>query len=102
MSPLGIGRLFIKASPSLVGAGEGVALRFLDGRNDPELELAIIIGRPCDCVPTRDALDYVAGYTIGLDMALRGPGSPSARKSIDSYIDSYSVLGPWLVTADER
>lgn len=90
-------RTFIKASPSLVGPGEGVAMRFTDKRNDPELELAIVIGRPCDRVSEADALKYVAGYTIGLDMTLRESGPPSGRKSIDTY----SVLGPWLVTSDE-
>jgi 2,4-diketo-3-deoxy-L-fuconate hydrolase len=30
-------------------------------------------------------------------MTVRGPEVPSFRKSIDTY----SVLGPWLVTADE-
>ena len=44
-----------------------------------------------------DALSYVAGYTIGLDITIRGPEERSLRKSLDSY----SVLGPWLVTADE-
>jgi 2,4-didehydro-3-deoxy-L-rhamnonate hydrolase len=34
---------------------------------------------------------------MGLDMTLRGPEDRSFRKSIDSY----AVLGPWLVTADE-
>jgi 2-keto-4-pentenoate hydratase/2-oxohepta-3-ene-1,7-dioic acid hydratase in catechol pathway len=39
----------------------------------------------------------VAGYAIGLDMTIRGPEERSLRKSPDSY----AVLGPWLVTADE-
>jgi 2-keto-4-pentenoate hydratase/2-oxohepta-3-ene-1,7-dioic acid hydratase in catechol pathway len=38
------------------------------------------------------------GYSIGLDMTPRGPEDRSFRKSIDAY----SVLGPWLVTADEN
>ncbi|ADZ72786.1 2-hydroxyhepta-2,4-diene-1,7-dioate isomerase (plasmid) [Polymorphum gilvum SL003B-26A1] len=42
-------------------------------------------------------MEHVAGYTIGLDMTVRGAEERSMRKSIDSY----SVLGPWLVTADE-
>ena len=41
--------------------------------------------------------DYVAGYAIGLDITIRGSEDRSFRKSADSY----SVLGPWLVTADE-
>ena len=58
--------LFLKASTSLVGAGE-------------------------------DALKVVAGYSIGLNHTLQGREDPSLRKSIDSY----SVLGPWMTTADE-
>lgn len=37
--------LFLKASSSVVGPGEGIALRFLDRRNDHEVELALIIGK---------------------------------------------------------
>src|ERR1700691_5410987 len=37
--------LFLKACSSLVGPGEGIALRHLDRRNDHEVELALVIGR---------------------------------------------------------
>ncbi|HTZ76912.1 MAG TPA: fumarylacetoacetate hydrolase family protein [Stellaceae bacterium] len=89
--------LFLKATSALVGPSAGVALRYLDRRNDHEVELALVIGRPADRVKAADALDYVAGYAIGLDMTIRGPEERSLRKSGDSYC----VLGPWMVTADE-
>lgn len=89
--------LFLKSSSSLIGFGEEIILRHPDRRNDHECELAVIIGRPCDRVAPEQALDYVAGYSIGLDMTVRGPEFQCWRKSIDTY----SVLGPWLVTADE-
>jgi 2-keto-4-pentenoate hydratase/2-oxohepta-3-ene-1,7-dioic acid hydratase in catechol pathway len=89
--------LFLKANGSLVGAGEGVALRFTDRRNDHEAEVAVVIGKSGDRIPEDAAMDYVAGYAIGLDMTVRGTEDRSLRKSIDSY----AVLGPWLVTADE-
>ncbi len=89
--------LFLKASTSLVGSGEGVALRFTDRRNDHEVELAVVIGRGGDRIRRARAMDHVAGYAIGLDMTVRGTEDRSQRKSIDSY----SVLGPWLVTKDE-
>ncbi len=89
--------LFLKASSGLVGASDGVAARFPDRRNDHEVELAVIIGKKGDRIPYERALDYVAGYAIGLDMTVRGQEERSLRKSIDSY----SVLGPWLTTADE-
>jgi 2,4-diketo-3-deoxy-L-fuconate hydrolase len=89
--------LFLKANSSLIGPGEGVALRFTDRRNDHEIELVAVIGKKADRVRREDALDYVAAYTIGLDMTVRGTEARSFRKSIDTY----SVAGPWLVTADE-
>lgn len=89
--------LFLKANSSLVGASEGVALRKRDRRNDHEVELAVIIGKEADNVSRADALQYVAGYSIGLDITIRGPEERSLRKSPDTY----TVLGPWLVTSDE-
>jgi 2-keto-4-pentenoate hydratase/2-oxohepta-3-ene-1,7-dioic acid hydratase in catechol pathway len=89
--------LFLKATSSLVGPGEGIALRMLDRRNDHEVELAFVIGSEARNVSRADALRYVAGYSIGLDITIRGQEDRSFRKSPDSY----SVLGPWLVTADE-
>lgn len=89
--------LFLKAVSSLVGPSEGVALRKLDRRNDHEVELAVVIGRTASNVPRAEALDYVAGYCIGLDITIRGPEERSLRKSPDTY----TVLGPWLTTADE-
>jgi 2-keto-4-pentenoate hydratase/2-oxohepta-3-ene-1,7-dioic acid hydratase in catechol pathway len=89
--------LFLKATSALVGPGEGVALRKLDRRNDHEVELAVVIGTKADRVPRERAMACIAGYAIGLDMTIRGPEERSLRKSVDSY----AVLGPWLVTADE-
>ncbi len=89
--------LFLKSPSSLAGAGDEIALRFPERRNDHEVELAVVIGREANRVSRAEALDYVCGYSIGLDMTLRGPELPSFRKSIDTY----SVLAPWLVTRDE-
>src|SRR5256712_8617083 len=89
--------LFLKASSSLVGPGEGIALRKLDRRNDHEVELAVVIGKRANNVAASEALKYVAGYAIGLDITIRGSEERSLRKSADSY----AVLGPWLTTADE-
>ena len=88
--------LFLK-SPVLVGAGEGVDLHFTDRRNDHEVEMTMIIGETAKNVSYDNALEHVAAYAIGLDMTVRGTEERSLRKAIDSY----SVLGPWLVTADE-
>jgi len=89
--------VFLKATSSLVGPGQGIAIRKPDRRTDHEVELAFVIGARASNVSRKDALAYVAGYSIGLDITIRGSEDRSLRKSADSY----SVLGPWLVTADE-
>jgi 2-keto-4-pentenoate hydratase/2-oxohepta-3-ene-1,7-dioic acid hydratase in catechol pathway len=89
--------LFLKSPTSVVGAGEGISLAFPERRNDYEVELAVVIGDKAKDVTGGAALDCVAGYCIGLDISVRGTEDRSYRKSADSY----TVLGPWLVTADE-
>jgi 2-keto-4-pentenoate hydratase/2-oxohepta-3-ene-1,7-dioic acid hydratase in catechol pathway len=95
----GIGEwgLFLKANSSLIGFGEEVRLRWPERRNDHEVELALVIGKQGNKIPRERALEHVCAYAIGLDMTVRGPELQCFRKSIDSY----SVLGPWLVTPDE-
>jgi 2,4-diketo-3-deoxy-L-fuconate hydrolase len=89
--------LFLKSNTSLIGAGEHVRLPNIDRRMDHEVELAVVIGRECYQVKPENALDVVCGYSIALDMSVRGTEDRSWRKSYDTF----SVLGPWLVTADE-
>jgi 2-keto-4-pentenoate hydratase/2-oxohepta-3-ene-1,7-dioic acid hydratase in catechol pathway len=89
--------LFLKATSSLVGPAEGISQRFLDRRTDYEVELVVVFGREASEISRDEALDYVAGYCVGLDVTVRGTEDRSFRKSIDSY----TVLGPWLTTADE-
>ncbi len=97
LQSIGATGMFLKATSSLVGPSEGVAQRFIDRRNDHEVELAVIIGKGGTNIGRERALDHVAAYAIGLDMTVRGPELVCFRKSIDTY----SVLGPWLVTKDE-
>ena len=92
---------FLKAGSSLVGPSQGVTLRrplsHMENRIDHELELVAIIGKRGTRISRTNALKHVSAYAIGLDMSLRSTHLLSFRKSIDTY----AVLGPWLVTADE-
>jgi 2-keto-4-pentenoate hydratase/2-oxohepta-3-ene-1,7-dioic acid hydratase in catechol pathway len=97
LRPIREAGLFLKATSSLVGASQGVVVRHHERRTDHEVELAVVIGKETREVKAKDALDYIAGYSIGLDMTVRGSEDRSFRKSIDTY----TVLGPWLVTTDE-
>lgn len=89
--------LFLKANSSLIGPESAVTIHLPQRRTDHEVELAIVIGKTARDVPYEQALEVVLGYTIGLDMTVRGSEFPTFRKSADTF----SVLGPWLVTGDD-
>ena len=89
--------LFLKSTSSLIGMNKSIEIGFADRRTDHEIELVVIMGKTAKNIKAENALEYIAGYSIGLDITIRGPEERSLRKSLDSY----SVLGPYLVTADE-
>ena len=89
--------LFLKSVSSLIGPSQSINLEFPERRCDHEIELVVIIGRKCKNVMITEALSNVLGYSIGLDITVRGPEERSLRKSLDTF----SVLGPYIVTADE-
>jgi 2,4-didehydro-3-deoxy-L-rhamnonate hydrolase len=96
-SDIGAAGIFLKSNSAIVGPSEGIPIRFPDRRNEHEIELVVVIGKQGSDIPRERAKDYIAGYTLGLDMTVRGTEDRSFRKSVDGY----AVLGPWMVTADE-
>jgi len=78
---------------------------------DHEIELAVVIGKPCRCVTPLRALDHVAGYTIANDISARSVSFKENRteRPWDEFYDwlngkwsdGFLPLGPCIVTADE-
>ena len=89
--------LFLKAPSSIVGPDATVELPFAERRTDHEVELGVVIGRTARNVAMRDAMDHVFGYTGVMDVTVRGDEDRSTRKSFDTF----TPVGPVLVTADE-
>lgn len=93
--------VFLKAPSSVVGLDDSILLPAgptVDGKEiHHESELALVVGRGGASIAEADALDHVLGYTIGLDITVRGEGDRSRRKSYDTF----TPLGPWLTTSDE-
>ena len=94
---------FLKANSSVVGASEAILLpRGSKRRFDHESELAVIIGRPARNVRAEHALDYVFGYSCLIDVSMRlEPGRPPEERPTRKSFDTFTPLGPWIVTADE-
>jgi 2-keto-4-pentenoate hydratase/2-oxohepta-3-ene-1,7-dioic acid hydratase in catechol pathway len=89
--------VFLKANSSVIGPGQDIVLPYADKRTDQEGELGVVIGRTAAHVGADDALGHVFGYTCVLDITVRSGEDRSTRKSFDTF----TPIGPWIVTADE-
>jgi len=96
-------RLFAKFTSSVIGPGQAIVRPDRIRQLDWEVELAIVVGRRMKNVAEADALDHVAGYTIVNDVSAREfqfdvkPPQTTFAKSHDTF----TPMGPVLVTADE-
>ncbi|HLH82767.1 MAG TPA: fumarylacetoacetate hydrolase family protein [Trebonia sp.] len=93
--------VFLKAPSSIAGPRDDIVLPpdqlRLGNEIHHEAELVAVVGRGGKDIPPQEALSRIAGYLIGLDITVRSKADRSRRKSYDTF----SPLGPWLVTRDE-
>ncbi|RVT51303.1 fumarylacetoacetate hydrolase family protein [Rubrivivax albus] len=94
--------LFLKATTSITGPNDPVTIPRDSVKTDWEVELGVVIGRRASYVEQAEALSYVAGYTVVNDVSereyqLERGGQWDKGKGCDSF----SPIGPWLVTRDE-
>lgn len=89
--------MFLKSPSSLCGPKDKILRPYDDRLIHHESELVIVMGKRGTAISLEDSLDYVFGYTCGLDITVRGPEDRSKRKSFNTF----SPIGPYLITADE-
>jgi 5-oxopent-3-ene-1,2,5-tricarboxylate decarboxylase/2-hydroxyhepta-2,4-diene-1,7-dioate isomerase len=93
---------FLKSPGSLIGH-RGHTPRPADATfMHYECELAVLIGHSAKHVKAADAMRHVAGYTVANDYAVRDYLENWYRPNLRvKNRDDCTVLGPWLVSADE-
>jgi 2-keto-4-pentenoate hydratase/2-oxohepta-3-ene-1,7-dioic acid hydratase in catechol pathway len=94
--------IFMKATSSICGPDDNVAIPRGSKKTDWEVELGVVIGKPGKYVKEEDALSHVAGYCVINDISERafqmeGTGQWVKGKSADTF----GPIGPWLVTPDD-
>lgn len=86
----------------VVGPDDAIILPTHTQKVDSEVELGVVIGRPCRQVLARDALDYVAGYTIVNDLSAREDNRPDWPRFGSDWLlwkgwDTSAPMGPCMV-----
>jgi 2-keto-4-pentenoate hydratase/2-oxohepta-3-ene-1,7-dioic acid hydratase in catechol pathway len=104
-------RPFLMPSTAVTNPGDEIPWPPYSEQIDYEIELTVVMGRPCKCVSPADALANVAGYTIGNDISARSVTFKQGRKQRPwdefydwlngKWADGFCPMGPYLLTADE-
>ena len=93
--------IFSKPPTSVIGPGDAIEHNGeITQQLDWEVELAVIMGRRAKGVSQQDALNYVFGYSLMIDMSARDCRR-AGQWIYSKGQDTYAPFGPCIVTADE-
>ncbi len=95
---------FLKLPGSVIGPEDEIPHPPEVKNFDYEVELAVVIGKPCVDVSVDEALDYVAGYSAFNDISARDVIRVENKTGIHlmgKSFPGFAPMGPYLVTADE-
>ena len=94
--------VFAKYPNTITGPGNSIRIPGITEQADYEAELAVVIGRKARNVRAGEALDYVFGYMNANDVSSRDlQFSEGGQWTRSKSIDTFSPIGPYLVTKDE-
>src|SRR6058998_3015484 len=95
---------FLKSPTSLVGHRAPVISPRRVKLLDYEVELAAVIGRRCKDVSRKEALDYVADFSVFNDISARDIQFAEMKRgfcNLGKNFASFAPMGPVLVTPDQ-
>ncbi|ENR5393406.1 fumarylacetoacetate hydrolase family protein [Providencia rettgeri] len=93
--------IFSKPPTTVIGPGDAIEHNAkITQQLDWEVELAVIIGTRAKSVTAKDALNYVFGYSLMIDMSARDCRR-AGQWIYSKGQDTYAPFGPCIVTADE-
>jgi 2-keto-4-pentenoate hydratase/2-oxohepta-3-ene-1,7-dioic acid hydratase in catechol pathway len=95
---------FLKSPTALVGHRGPIYYPRRVKLLDYEVELAAVIGRKCVNVSKKNALDYVAGFSVFNDISARDIQFAEMKRgfcNLGKNFASFAPMGPFLVTPDQ-
>src|SRR6266567_1448383 len=93
---LGTPLIWFKAPSSLLPHNGANEIAFPEQQTDFEAELAVVIGKTAKNLAVERALDFVFGYTIGLDISDRALQKREKQVGRCNSFDTYTPVGPFV------
>ena len=95
-TPLGTPLIWFKAPSSLLAHNGAIEIAFPEHQTDFEAELAVVIGKTGKNLAVERSLDFVFGYTIGLDISDRDLQKSEKQFARCKSFDTYTPIGPFV------
>ena len=94
--------VFAKWTSAICGPDDGIEIPRGSSKTDWEVELGVVVGKPCRYIDAQEADEHIAGYCVINDVSerewqLEHGGTWDKGKGFDTF----GPIGPWLVTRDE-
>lgn len=90
--------IFLKPQSAVIGPEQKIVLPPQSQQVEHEGELVVVIGKRGRFIPAENALDYVLGYTCGLDVTARDLQRKDGQWTRAKGFDTFCPLGPWIET----
>jgi acylpyruvate hydrolase len=78
--------IFLKPTSAIIENGQNIVIPKMSNNVHHEVELTVLIGKQGKNIPQSEAMNYVVGYGIGLDMTMR-----------DKQSEAKKAGNPWAV-----
>ncbi|CAG1000397.1 5-oxopent-3-ene-1,2,5-tricarboxylate decarboxylase / 2-hydroxyhepta-2,4-diene-1,7-dioate isomerase [Methanosarcinales archaeon] len=89
--------IFLKPPSSVIGHLGKIVYPGMAKRVDYEAELAIVIGKRCKNVPSRDASSVIMGYTCFNDVTARDIQKEDGQWTRAKSFDTFAPYGPFII-----
>jgi 2-keto-4-pentenoate hydratase/2-oxohepta-3-ene-1,7-dioic acid hydratase in catechol pathway len=90
--------LFLKPPSALIGMNDTIFLPPQSKLVEHEAELVVVIGKRGRWISPENALDYVLGYTVGIDVTARDLQRRDGQWTRGKGFDTFCPIGPWIET----
>lgn len=93
--------VFAKYPTTIIGPDAPIVLPRISEKVDYEAELGVVIGARGRNIPPERAFEHVVGYLPFHDVSARDYQMRTSQWTLGKNFDTFSPMGPALVTADE-
>lgn len=92
--------IFLKPTSAIIEDGQNIVIPKMSNNVHHEVELTVLIGEQGKNIPQSEAMNYVAGYGVGLDMTMRDKQAEAKKAgnpwAVAKGFDTSAALSPFI------